>query len=369
VSAPAVATLTPHDAAAERSAGGFETALARIAERACELDRAPRFPAENLGDLLRSGALRHEEPGEGRLADHIALVRAVAAADASTARILDGHLNGVERLVATATDAIAADELEEARRGHHLIGVWGSDPTRSEGLAAWIARTRDGGSVLRGTKVFCSGAGGVQRALVVAVDADGKRRLAYIDATDRLEIDRGWYRAPGLRASESHRVSFDDVPVIALIGGPDELTRQPFFARDGVRTSATWAGLCDAIAATAAATLAALPEADAHQKAALGALDVHLHTIDLWLEHAGSRLDRLDLGAARAAELAARTRVALATASSGVLASSVQACGSRTLATDPEFALKRRDLDLFLLQHRLAPQLEALGRAVCDAAR
>ncbi len=60
-------------------------------------------------------------------------------------------------------------------------------------------------------------------------------------------IDRGWYRASGLRASESHRVEFTDAPVLALLGGENELLRQPWFARDGVRTAATWAGIADGI--------------------------------------------------------------------------------------------------------------------------
>ena len=59
--------------------------------------------------------------------------------------------------------------------GELLLGVWGADPAPGEGSPAHLERGRDG-LVLRGVKTFCSGAGGVQRALVVARDDDGARR-------------------------------------------------------------------------------------------------------------------------------------------------------------------------------------------------
>ncbi len=78
----------------QASTARLEDALARIAQRAIELDRQPRFPIENFADLAAAGALT---PSPDGLAGEARLVRAVAAADASTARILDGHLNGIER--------------------------------------------------------------------------------------------------------------------------------------------------------------------------------------------------------------------------------------------------------------------------------
>ena len=43
--------------------------------------------------------------------------------------------------------------------------------------------------------------------------------------------------------------------MLALLGGENELVRQPLFARDGVRTAATWAGIADGIFAAAASAL------------------------------------------------------------------------------------------------------------------
>jgi alkylation response protein AidB-like acyl-CoA dehydrogenase len=351
----------PHRPTALRSV------LGRIASRARTLDSVPRFPAENMEDLRVAGVLqapaeRADETKEGTgstLPEEIALVRAVAEADASTARILDGHLNGVERLALCAAAPLREVELRAIGAGELIIGVWGADPARGEGEPAQILTAPGGSLVLRGVKTFCSGAGGVQRALVVASHEDGTRRLAYVDARSHMSIDRDWYRASGLRASESHRVEFHDAPVLALLGGENELLRQPWFGRDAVRTAATWAGIADSVFA---ATLTALGERnlDEHQARALGRMRVARATIARWLDHAGARLD--DEPPHDPGSLAIECRAAISEACEVLLAEAVHACGSRALIDGGTLDRGRRDLDLFLLQHRLDPQLAKLGR-------
>jgi hypothetical protein len=341
----------------------FADVLERIAGRGAELDRSPRFPQENFLDLRAAGVLGQERYGFGSLSEQIDVVRAVARGDASTARILDGHINGLERLAMHAPDELRDDQLTDVMEGRLLVGVWGADPRIGEGDPAWLTRSERGVLELRGVKVFCSGAGGVQRALVVARDATGERRLAYIDTTSAVRIDRTWYRASGLRASESHRVEFDATPVLALLGGSDELLREPYFSRDSVRSTAIWAGLSDGIAHAVAAAIAGEDVANPHENVALGWMRVHAETIDLWLNHATRRLGSVETPDDRCRETAITTRVAIAEASRGILACSAQACGSRALATLEELDRRRRDLEIFLLQHRLAPALERLGRA------
>ena len=362
--------------AAEPERLSLDEALARISSRAHELDAAPRLPRENLDDLRAAGMLQLPVDGRSgaraRLREEIALVRAIARADASTARIFDGHLNGVERLALGAPEGLREAELARIAAGKLLLGVWGADPAPGEGEPAQVVCGKGGSLVLRGVKTFCSGAGGVQRALVVVREgsgsdssAPGARRLAYVDTSEGVEIDRDWYRASGLRSSESHRVEFVDTPVLALLGGEDELARQPFFARDGVRTAATWAGIADGIFAAAASALGER-EPDAHQLSALGRMRVARGTIDRWLEHAGARLE--DEEVADPAGLATACRAAIIAASRTIAEEAAQACGSRSLIAGGELDRGRRDLDLFVLQHRLEPQLAKLGRSTLDAA-
>jgi alkylation response protein AidB-like acyl-CoA dehydrogenase len=337
----------------------LQDALARIAQRAAGLDRQPRFPIENFADLAAAGALT--PPPDG-LAGEARLVRAVAAADASTARILDGHLNGIERLTLAAPEPLRSTELTEIQEGELLLGVWGADPAADEGPPARLEHI-NGQPVLRGVKTFCSGAGGVHRGLILAADHDGSRRLVYLDTTSsQISIDRGWYQASGLRASESHRVEFHDTPILAVLGGPGELSREPYFSRDGIRTSATWAGLADSIVRE---TIDALDpdRTDAAQAHMLGRMRVAQSTIDRWLAHTTHSLNQPDDPRPEldSAVLALECRVALTDAARLISNQAAQVCGSRALIGASALDRARRDLDLFLLQHRLDPKIAKLG--------
>jgi len=358
--------MSVHQLSTLHDTPGLETgpALERIASHAGELDSDPRFPRESF-DLLR-GAGVLQRAGERQRCEfgwEIAIVRSVAAADASTARILDGHLNGTERLALCGPEELRSRELDSVARGELLIGVWGADPGPGEGPPARIEQSARSGLVLRGVKTFCSGAGGVQRALVVARDERGARRLAYVDVTRGTWVDRSWYVASGLRSSESHRVEFRDAPVLALLGGEDELLREPWLARDSVRSAATWAGLADCILRETVATLGHTD--DQVRLHALGGMRVAQGTIDRWLEHSARSLQAQDGEAART--LAGECRVALADAARLIAAEAARVCGSRALVGGGTLDRARRDLDLFLLQHRLDPKLVEIGARTVEA--
>jgi alkylation response protein AidB-like acyl-CoA dehydrogenase len=360
------------DAALDAPTRTLEDALQEISRRAPDLDSKPRFPDENL-DALKAAGIPQLAADRNRcpLRREIALVRALAGADASSARILDGHFNGVERVALCAPGGLREAELEGVRAGELLLGVWGADPAPGEGPPASIERDRRGKLGLRGVKTFCSGAGGVQRALVIARDERGARRLAYTDVTRSVEIDTSWYRASGLRSSESHRVEFDGAPILAVLGGEDELMREPWLSRDAVRTAATWAGLADCILA---ATVAALDpvKLDDVRLHSIGRMRVAASTIDRWLDHTAARLDdveRIDIasapdGAGTPRALAGECRVAIAEAARLVATEAARVCGSRALVGGGTLDRARRDLDLFLLQHRLDPKLVEIGAGV-----
>jgi hypothetical protein len=347
---------------------GMPTALARIAARAADFDREPRFPRENFDDLAAAGVV--QLPADRRrcsLVREIELVRAVAARDAATARILDGHFNAVERLALCGEAQLAAEELTLIGGGDVLVGLWGADPDPTEGEPARIIAGHGGGAQrLRGAKVFCSGAGGVARAIVVARDETGSRRLAYVDPRVGAEVDRSWFRGSGLRSSESHRVDFLATPVIALVGDPDELTREPWFSRDAVRTAATWAGIADCLFEVTVRKLARA-EADEVRRLAVGEMRVAQATIDRALDHAAtvlsdpSRISDHGEGAASAGAVASECRIAIAAACRSISSLAARLCGSRALVGGGPLDRARRDLDLFLLQHRLEPRLVELG--------
>jgi hypothetical protein len=338
-------------------------ALSWIAEQADDLDRHPRFPTVAFDRLATAGALSARDNGQSPFLDQLTLVRAVSRADASVGRILDGHLNAVERLLLTAPGAIDEAERSAVAGGRVLLGVWGADPEPGEGEPACL-REESGALRLYGVKTFCSGAGGVERALVVVRGAEDGRRLAYVDLANGVSVDRDWYRADGLRASESHRVVFSGARVLALLGGDGEILREPWFSRDAIRTSATWAGIADAVVAAATAWLGQRAMTGQLAGLAVGRMRVAASTIDRWLDHAGRRAD----ANLPVAETSIEARWAIAAACREIVTEAASACGSRPLATGGALSRGRRDLDLFLLQHRLETKLAAHGIAAVEEA-
>jgi hypothetical protein len=366
----------------------LDQALAAVAAGAAELDRAPCFPREAFFHLTDAGALTATV---GAIRDGASvrpgwdLLRRVAAADASVGRILDGHQNAIERLEVAADPETRERELAAVAAGQRLLGVWGADPGPGEGDPARLRQAGEG-LVLRGAKTFCSGAGGVDAALVMVGDDDGAApSLVLVECAERVEVDRSWYRAAGLRASESHRVVFADAPVSAVLGEPGELARDPWFSRDAMRTAASWAGMADAAVEAALDDLAARRAADPLAQLAAGRIAAAHATVDAWLTRAATAADaaaaaqptlvayretsvddptlvidtKTSVGEPPATSIAMRAEIDRA--AKAVLEVAASACGSHPFVTGGRLDRARRDLETFLLQHRLDPLLAKLG--------
>jgi hypothetical protein len=338
----------------------LDQALAAIGHGAEALDRAPAFPAAAFAALDGAGALAATigaARGEPSVAPEWELVRRVAAADASVGRIFDGHLNAIERLEVAAEVELREAELAKVDAGGRLLGVWGADPGPGEGSPARVLASTTG-SVLRGVKTFCSGAGGLGAVLVMVGQDDGAAPLlVLVECDERVEVDRGWYRAAGLRASESHRVNFRDAPVLGVLGGPGELSREPWFSRDAMRTAASWAGMVDAVADAALADLAARRREEPLSQLAAGRIEAARGTVDAWLASAAIAADgRHELRAT-----SVKMRVEIERAARLVLETAAAACGSHPFVRAGRLDRGRRDLETFLLQHRLDPLLVRTG--------
>ena len=356
-------------ALARKDLPDLEAALREVAAGARERDHAdtPRFPESAVAQLERAGALAtNAHPGAGRppAEDELGLVRRVAGADGSVGRIFDGHLNAVERLAVQAPAELRDRELEAVRAGRIRAGVWGGNPIPGEGPQAEIRRS-GGQETLRGVKTFCSGAGGLHRALVIARDGAGSPSAVWIDLTDRgrVEIDPTWYRSRGLRASVSHRVIFRDAPILARFGEPGAASAQPWFSRDALRTAASWAGMADTAVEAMLGGLAARGAAGELEGLAVGRVLTAQRTIDVWLEHA---FRAMDAGSASLPAVALHARAAISDACRILLDEAARASGSGPFARAEELDRARRDLEVFLLQHRLDPMLARAGLAALE---
>jgi hypothetical protein len=340
----------------------LDQALAAVAAGAEALDREPRFPSAALAALGEAGALTATigaVRAEVSVAPEWELVRRVAAADASVGRILDGHLNAVERLEVAAEPELRESELAKLEGGTRLLGVWGADPAPGKGPPARVIE-EGGAMILRGAKTFCSGAGGIDAALVmVGSDDELAPRLILVECDERVEVDRRWYRGAGMRASESHLVVFRDAPVVAILGAPGELGREPWFSRDALRTAASWAGMVDAAAGAAIDDLAARRAGEPLSQLAAGRIEAARGSVDAWLAMATSAADE----GRELKGLSVLMRAEIDRAAKTVLEAAAAACGSYPFVTAGPLDRARRNLETFLLQHRLDPLLARLGAA------
>ena len=351
----------------------FDALLARISEGAAQRDADPAFPEEPFRALASAGLLSMPVPdpvgARGRRAsfsEEWRVLRVVAAVDGSVGRIFDGHLNGVERLAALAPEPLRTRELEAVAAGELLLGVWGADPIPGEGQPARLVDAETG-PVLEGVKTFCSGSTGLNRALVAVRDiggAPGPPLLAYVDLeSGGIEVDRSWFRGFGMRSSESHRVVFRGARVLAILGEPGELVREPYFARDAIRTAVTWAGIADLALSTALGILASKSagrEPDEIVSVAAGRMLAACDTVDRWLEHAARQAD--EDPEKSLANFSTSLRATVAESCREILDEAARACGSHPFAVASPLDRVRRDLELFLLQHRLEPALARAGR-------
>jgi len=166
-----------------------------------------------------------------------------------------------------------------------------------------------------------------------------------------------------MRSSESHRVVFRGARVLAVLGEPGELVREPYFARDAVRTAATWAGIADLAVDATLQTLAAKSvdrEPDEIVSLAAGRMLAAQQTVDRWLEHAAREADADPEKSLTG--FSTELRATVAACCRNILDEAARACGSHVFATAGPLDRARRDLELFLLQHRLEPALVRTGR-------
>ena len=350
-----------------------DAVVARISEGAAERDADPAFPHHPFRALLEVGLLALPVPDppqtRGRRAtfeEEWRILRAVARADGSVGRIFDGHLNAVERVSVLTPEPLRTRELEAVASGELILGVWGADPIPGEGAPARIVET-ESGPVLEGVKTFCSGSTGLDRALVAVRGADetpGPPLLAYVDLkSGGFEVDRAWFRGSGMRSSESHRVVFSGATVLAVLGEPGELVREPYFARDAIRTAVTWAGIADLAVDAALEILAAKyakREPDEVVSLAAGKMLSAQTTMDRWLEYAAREADADPEKSL--AGFSTELRATVAACCRKILDEAARACGSHPFAIAGPLDRARRDLELFLLQHRLEPALVRTGR-------
>lgn len=293
-------------------------------------------------------------PGAGATEERWSGLGALGAMDLPVARLAEGHADARAILA-----ELGGPDPGDGRR----LGVWAAEPP----TARLGARRAGGGWRLDGRKAWCSGARTLTDALVTAEAGDG-RRLFLADLTGGgLRTDPTVWAGPGMVASDTADVYFDDVPAVP-VGGPGAYVDRPGFWHGGIGVAAVWAGGARAVAARLLSTVA-VRDPDPLLAAGLGAADVSVHSADAALRDAAREVDAApaDLPAARLRAL--RVRALVARSVDDVLATVGRALGAGPLAHDPEHAQRVADLSVYVRQHHGERDLAGLGELLRSQAR
>ena len=264
-------------------------------------------------------------PGSGLTVQRFVTLAEIARIDGALVRLAEGHLDALAIKDELGVPSVPSDE-----------GVWAVWAARPELLAA---EPNGSGWRLCGVKPWCSGAAGVDRALVTATDPSGRVRLFDVDV-DEMTFDDDW-RPMGMRASASHTGHVDlRVPGTAQLGPVGGYVERAGFWHGGIGVAACWNGLAQRLAADL--RIQAGRGDDPYVQAASGRAAGSVAAATALLAAAGRQIDDEPEDVPAARRRAQLVRVAVAGLAQTVLDESVTAQGAGALCFDGRTRPSRR---------------------------
>jgi hypothetical protein len=295
----------------------------------------------DLADVCRQ-ASAWPLPRSGRTLERWQALSALAEDDLVLARLAEAHGDAVAILAELGGRPVGPDER---------WGVWAAEvPGRTPVLD---------GSVVTGTKAWCSGATLLTHALVTV---DGGALCAV--ALDGSAADPDEWTWAGMRGTDTRTVRFDRTPAV-LVGEPGSYLSRPGFWVGGIGVAACWYGGAAALANPLRRR--ALDRPDPIILAHLGAVDVALGAARGALVLAAMEVDaRPDEDHRR---LARRVRSMVAATCTEVAARVGRALGPAPYVSDRVHSQRVADLEVYVRQDHAEHDLAALGSDVAAQQR
>jgi hypothetical protein len=303
-----------------------------------------------LIDTLRS-TIREQLPlpGRGQTAVRHRRLMAIGREDLSLARLAEAHWDAV---------AILAEAGRNAEPGA-VYGVWASEKPGEELKLESVS----GQLTISGSKMFCSGTGLVDRALVTVRTPE--ERLIDVDLRKNHEIvefDVSVWKTEAFRETRTGTALFRKVPVSAtdFVGEPGWYLARPGFWHGACGPACCWAGGATGLLDYARRQT----RRDPHTLAHLGAMEAATWALDTYVVAAGLEIDEAPTDLLQARIRALTLRHLVEQACSDVLRRLARAFGPCPLALDETIARRYQELDLYLRQSHAERDLEALGEAL-----
>ena len=288
-------------------------------------------------------------PGSGATTARYRRLMQTGREDLSLAKVMEAHWDALA-ILAEAGRSPAQDEL---------YAVWASEiPGKALSL-----EPNNGGFILSGTKMFCSGAGLADRALITIGDAE--KRMVEVDLksnTSAVDIDTSGWKTSAFERTHTATVTFDRVQLTpdAVVAEANWYVDRPGF----------WHGACGPAACWAGGMLGLLDYAmkakrdDPHTLAHLGAITANGWAVESFLETAGREIDEDPLNRSAAEVRALTVRHLIEQACTDTLRRFARAYGPHPMAMDAEVSRRYQELDLYLRQSHAERDMESLARAV-----
>ncbi len=286
-------------------------------------------------------------PGGGDTPRRHEILMSIGREDLSLARLAEAHFDAV---------AILAEAGRQPQPGA-IYAVWASEiPGQS------MAIEREGNRLaIRGEKMFCSGAGLVDRALITVTSPD--HRLVDLDlrnAASKLSFDHSVWKTSAFSEIQTSKIFFDG-PVCSesdIVGEAHWYLERPGFWHGACGPAACWAGGAQGIVDYAMRQ----NRADAHTMAHLGAMHASVWTMKAVLASAAQEIDETPLDVSKARIRARTVRHTVEVMSTDILRRLARAYGPHPMAMDEAISRRCQELDLYLRQSHAERDLEALGR-------
>jgi len=346
-------------------------AIARFcAENGPDLDREGAFPKEEFRRIAEAGLLAAPLPRTlgglgfgtepGGMLPGLQLLTLFGWGNLAVGRVYEGHVNALQLIALFGTPEQRERYAADARDGK-LFAVWNTE--RTPGVT--LEPQGMGGVRLRGAKLYTSGAGWVDRAIVPGALPDGGWQITVVPMDEATTtIDRSVWQPLGMRASASYLTDFTGVELGAgaLLGTPGSYHRQPWFSGGAVRFAAVQLGGAAALLDAARAELRALGRTDdPFQRARIGEAAALIAGGQGWLRATAAILDSSPAAfqaapppspetIARVVAHANLTRTAIAEACVRVIDIVERAIGMRGLLQPHPIERIGRDLTLYLRQ-------------------
>lgn len=297
--------------------------------------------------LMEAGRLDLPVPGRGETPRRHRMLAAFGREDLSIARLAEAHTDAV---------AILAEAGKRAAPGV-LYGVWASEipdqPLRMECAA--------GRMTVEGTKMFCSGAGIVDRALVTVRVPDHRLLNVDLRAHDATVgfCDCGWI-AQAFAETHTATAKFSGTPIGEhdIVGSPGWYLDRPGFWHGACGPAACWAGGAMGLVDWARQHCSDNPHARAH----LGAMESAVWAMEACLDAAGREIDADPVNQEAAHRRALSLRHTIEQGCMEILQRFGRTFGPRPLAFDEAISRRYQELELYVRQSHAERDLEELGK-------